>query len=148
MPTNIIAVRHNIEVAHRLFEQPGNKCENIHGHSMWVKLELRGDLDEHGMLEGIDFGSLKKDFRNYLDHTYDHHLLLNENDPWANDLATNLDDVPELKTLPGLQTFPGDPTTENIARWIAMFMRSINGYSNVSSCEVWETSVNMGRWEA
>lgn len=154
LPSNVIAVKHNIEVAHRLFERPG-KCENIHGHSMWVKLELRGELDEHGILDGIDFGSLKKDFRDHLDNVYDHHLLLNGNDPWAKalkplDLAVATMGVSSAvyNHLPGLQTFPSDPTTENIAKWIAMFMRNVNGYNNVSSVEVWETSVNMGRWEA
>lgn len=151
LPSSVIAVKHNIEVAHRLFEMPG-KCENIHGHSMWVTLTLRGELDEHGILNGIDFGTLKKDFRDHLDMTYDHHLLLNEKDPWAKSLTpldlTRLNEGAVYKRLPGLQKVPGDPTTENIAKWVAIFMRNINGYDNVSSCEVWETSTNMGRWEA
>jgi 6-pyruvoyltetrahydropterin/6-carboxytetrahydropterin synthase len=107
----LIEVRHNIEVAHRLFDLKG-KCEAIHGHSMWVKLTLHGQLDRHGVLEGIEFGALKKDFRNHLDTQYDHKLLLNEDDPWTNAVFKD-------QKLPGLQVCPGDPTTENIAAWIA-----------------------------
>lgn len=132
---SFIVVRHNIEVAHRLFELEGNKCQNIHGHSMWVEMKLHGHLNVHGILEGLDFGSVKKAFREYLDTTYDHHLLLNKNDPWAdslgalkvltenthpNDKVQSLLATSDLfESLPGLITTPGDPTTENLAKWIA-----------------------------
>jgi len=61
-------------------------------------------------------------FRQYLDTEYDHRLLLNREDPWAQpfdlyDVVAN--DPVNGKTLPGLQPCDGDPTTENIARWIA-----------------------------
>jgi 6-pyruvoyltetrahydropterin/6-carboxytetrahydropterin synthase len=122
--TATIKVRHNIEVAHRLFETPG-KCENIHGHSMWVTMELFGEVNQHGMLEGLDFGDVKKIFRSHLDTELDHHLLLNQDDPWAGDIylpSSNpqenaLPDGPHQ--LPGLVPTPGDPTTENIASWLA-----------------------------
>lgn len=140
----ILAVKHNIEVAHRLFELPG-KCENIHGHSMWVTLELKGELDEHGIMEGIEFGSLKKEFRSYLDTNYDHHLLLNEDDPWAR-VTTNLPPHYPDETLPGLQVVPGDPTTENIAKWVVEWAGE-QDYP-VAAVTVWETAVNMARWEA
>lgn len=138
---NILAVKHNIEVAHRLSLLPG-KCENIHGHSMWVTLELKGKLDSSGIMEGIEFGALKKDFRDHLDDVYDHHLLLNENDPWAVPIYTNQ----KAERLPGLHECVGDPTTENIARWIGEFMTI--KYYHTSAVTVWETAVNMARWEA
>jgi len=162
----LIAVKHNIEVAHRLYESlPGNKCENIHGHSMWVTLELKGEIKD-GLLEGIDFGSLKKDFRGHLDEHYDHRLLLNASDPlagpifpigqaepsgWQNSSTGEEEpilyevQVEKQMWLPGLQTFVGDPTTENIAQDIGLFMRA--GYPRIHAVEVWETSVNMARWE-
>jgi 6-pyruvoyl-tetrahydropterin synthase len=123
-----IFVTHNMEVAHRLFLQPG-KCQQIHGHSMEVTLNLRGDVNKDGIFEGLDFGYIKKHFRAYLDHMYDHHLLLNKDDPWATRLwhRPSRDDSPpspeaawlaEPSHLPGLVPCDGDPTTENLAKWI------------------------------
>jgi 6-pyruvoyltetrahydropterin/6-carboxytetrahydropterin synthase len=144
-----IQIRHNIEVAHRLSLLEG-KCQNIHGHSMWVDLKLYGAVDETGILEGIDFGTAKHFFRDYLDTTYDHRLLLNENDPWAhpaiktewrNDGAGHGNfTVGEPTRLPGLSTFPGDPTTENLARWIAEW--AVKTYGLPAQVKVAETSVN------
>jgi 6-pyruvoyltetrahydropterin/6-carboxytetrahydropterin synthase len=131
----IICVTHNIEIAHRLTHLPG-KCEQIHGHSMVVTLGLKGRINSKGLLSDLDFGHVKRAFRDHLDTKYDHHLLLNENDPWAGPIS--LPDgtyVSGSRTtqLPGLVTFPGDPTTENIAKWIAQwatdaFRKSVEVY--------------------
>jgi 6-pyruvoyltetrahydropterin/6-carboxytetrahydropterin synthase len=125
-----------MEVAHRLSLLPG-KCQNIHGHSMWVVAEFEGEVDAKGILLGMDFGSVKSDFRGYLDHTYDHRLLLNEVDEWAK------------VDPPGLCACPGDPTTENIARWIGEW--SLDHFDGEGldrvRIEVWETQVNSATWE-
>lgn len=147
MRKHTIAVKHNIEVAHRLFLLPG-KCENIHGHSMWVTMELEGELNKGGILGGIEYGDLKKMFRGHLDAQYDHRVLLNYEDPWAE--ATLHGDVGGAR-LPGLNLCPGDPTTENIAMWIANSMKMQfleHGMSNVGNIAVtvWETSVNMASY--
>jgi 6-pyruvoyltetrahydropterin/6-carboxytetrahydropterin synthase len=138
-----IRVRHNIEVAHRLSLLHG-KCENIHGHSMWVDLKLFGTIDGQGILEGYDFGTVKHLFRDYLDKTYDHHLLLNENDPYARKIAFIEDRVGDMALepvpLPGLATFPGDPTTENLAKWISKWATAT--YGLMAEVQVAETSVN------
>lgn len=140
---SLIAVKHNIEVAHRLFLLPG-KCENIHGHSMWVTLYLKGNLNASGILESIEFGTLKKEFREHLDVLYDHRLLLNSDDPWARRVDTTNE---TNARLPGLKLCPNDPTTENIAKWIGEYCKS-NIHDSVHAVDVWETSVNMARWEA
>jgi 6-pyruvoyl-tetrahydropterin synthase len=148
-----IAVKHNIEVAHRLFELPG-KCERIHGHSMWVTLAIEGPVNDKGLLSGIEYGALKKLFRGYLDAGYDHSLLLNEADPFAGELISIKRDAegqvtPESEGglhLPGLVTCPADPTTENIAAWIIKDMRLLLQSNDMQpgllKCTVWETSVN------
>lgn len=157
-----IGVKHNIEVAHRLFLLPG-KCENIHGHSMWIELEMEGELNEGGILEGIEFGDLKKTFRGYLDQSYDHHVLLNKDDPYAMQLLVTEtewaegrgNDFPRFVQgrlnplmLPGLRAVPGDPTTENIAKWVHSDMKErldvMGVMDSIASMEVtvWETSVN------
>jgi 6-pyruvoyltetrahydropterin/6-carboxytetrahydropterin synthase len=116
----VLKVTHNIEVAHRLFKLPG-KCQNIHGHSMLVTLVLYvEESDDDGYALGpdgtiLEFGKLKQSFRSYLDAVWDHHLHLNEKDPWAGPVTLDGDLV---ERLPGLQVWPGDPSTENIARWI------------------------------
>jgi len=126
-----IEVSHNMEVAHRLSQLPG-KCQQIHGHGMQVHLQLTGKVDELGIFAGIDFSSLKKVFRAYIDETYDHHLLLNCTDPWASPIYMfqGMDRVQmdsaiasgDQHFLPGLVMLPADPTTENLSKWIATDM--------------------------
>jgi 6-pyruvoyl-tetrahydropterin synthase len=153
----LLKVKHNIEVAHRLYEMPG-KCENIHGHSMWVTLGLEGGINDHGVVyvdektkAGLNFGDVKKEFRGYLDDYFDHHVLLNEKDPWAGQLRVmpreiTSDDsrmAPEdvhYQRMPGLQAMPGDPTTEHLALWIGEWAAA--NFQTDVEVEVWETAVN------
>lgn len=147
----LLTVRHNIEVAHRLFELPG-KCENIHGHSMWVELSLYGGISGSGILETefgtLEFGDVKAVFRRYLDQNYDHRLLLNQNDPWASYLQF-VDENGDPKgfygedptqKLPGLSVVPGDPTTEHLGLWMAEYFS--NYFKTDTSVTVQETHVN------
>jgi 6-pyruvoyltetrahydropterin/6-carboxytetrahydropterin synthase len=123
---SFVSLNHYVQVAHRLSLLPG-KCEQIHGHSMKVNLDVKGRIGATGIMENLsgeafEFGHMKLAFRDHLDTTYDHRLLLNREDPWAQvfDLYDVVADDPvNGKSLPGLQTCDGDPTTENIARWIA-----------------------------
>lgn len=136
-------VRHNMEVAHRLWQLEGDKCQRIHGHSMWVELIL----EAHGVSstgiaynlakEPLVFGDIKRAFRNHIDTNYDHHLLLHKDDPWAQTLykydpeyANSLGEVyldvelqDKVQCLPGLIPYEVDPSVENIAnvlaRWAA-----------------------------
>lgn len=130
-----IAVRHNIEVAHRLHLLPG-KCENIHGHSMWVRLELTGDLDGHGLMDGLDFGGVKRVYRIHLDSTYDHRLLLDGADPLVHGDGD----------LPGLLATDGQPTTENIALWIGRWAQEAFPSVKSGRVTVHETYVNQAGW--
>lgn len=129
--TATIAVRHNIEVAHRLWQLPG-KCEAIHGHSMWVRLELHGELDERGLLAGMDFGAVKRAYRQHLDTHFDHRLLLDADDPIT------------AQHLPGLRVTAGQPTTENIAKAIGDWAQSC--YRCRGMVTVHETHVNAASW--
>lgn len=140
-----IQVRHNIEVAHRLYNLPG-KCQNIHGHSMWVDLKIYAALNSTGVAGGLEFGEVKKLFRGFLDNNFDHHLLLNEDDPWASPLRQRMastvrtgDYVP-YHPLPGLMAMPGDPTTENLAKWFAEWAHE--QWGRPVGVLVHETSVN------
>jgi 6-pyruvoyltetrahydropterin/6-carboxytetrahydropterin synthase len=138
MPTEI-HVSEYIQVAHRLIELPG-KCQQIHGHSMHIVMYLKGQALNgylHFDQQVLDFSAVKNKFRQYLKTNYDHHLLLNEADCWAQPFY--LKDHNEGKSLPGLVTRPGDPTVENIAKWIFDDM----AFSfPVSRVEVEETATN------
>lgn len=141
MTVQAIKVRHNVEMAHRLFLTPG-KCEAIHGHSWNVTLQLIGEVDNHGLLASLDFGSIKMLFRKFLDSNFDHRVLLNVNDPWANlRLHTNC-----TEELPGLALFEGDPTTENLAKTIGEWGRLTFPSMRGIGIEVWETRVNNATW--
>jgi 6-pyruvoyl-tetrahydropterin synthase len=123
-----VSIVHNMEVAHRLFTVPG-KCQQIHGHGMQVTLGVQAQMDQgYICVDGapVDFGDLKKVFRHYVDTEFDHHLHLNEADPFAQDMIVSerrQDTDPwalgtQVEALPGLKTWPGDPSTENFAVWI------------------------------
>jgi len=144
----IIGVKHNMEVAHRLTSLPG-KCQQIHGHSMKVELELRvAYVDKGGLARNyedgiLDFSEVKRSFRAYIDTEFDHHLLLNQDDPWAASMYSpdlpSGEDMP-LQRLPGLRVFPGDPTVENIAFWIADHCKTI--FKTNTKVRVDETPTN------
>lgn len=179
---SLLKVRHNIEVAHRLIATPG-KCEAIHGHSMWVIMSLGGKInpktgmlaydhkamgreiyDDKIELQDLEFGAIKRSFREHLDTQYDHRVLLNAVDPFAGPIfqvqagdtytthPTEADNHSEEEVvalervegrqtfLPGLNAVAGDPTTENIAKWIYEWARGKE--MPVREVEVWETSSN------
>lgn len=145
----IIAVKHNIEVAHRLYQTKG-KCEAIHGHSMWVELRLQavGTNKTTGIAynfeeKPLEFGEIKKAFRGHLDEVYDHHLLLNKEDPWSQPIDVGTKGHVGQEFLPGLNAVAGDPSTENIALWIAEF--SAGRFKVDCDVAVWETRVNMAQ---
>lgn len=138
-----LVVHHNMELAHRLFTLPG-KCQNIHGHGMKVSLGLLAEMDSYGYaiaLDGtpIEFGNVKKTFRAYIDEVFDHHLHLNQDDPWASELV--FQSGIEAGRLPGLQIWPGDPSTENFAVWIYEAMQKTFNFT-ILNVEIAETGTN------
>jgi 6-pyruvoyl-tetrahydropterin synthase len=157
---NFLAVKHNIEVAHRLYDSYSGKCENIHGHSMWVTMHLNTDVGEKGMAKvpgtdtDLEFGEIKRSFRGYLDRNFDHRLVLNASDPFSRPIfqvapddesGTDFHLMNDKQVfLPGLNAMPGDPTTENMARWIGEAM--VDEGFPVNAIELWETSVNNAMW--
>lgn len=152
-----LKICHNMEIAHRLSLSPG-KCQQIHGHGMQVELTL-GNLGSHddGMCvnrygQTMEFGDMKRKFRDHIDSTYDHRLVLNRADPFAGpifmmDKATTVDNVyyeinkdKDQVFLPGLSLVDGDPTVENLARWIAEW--AAIAFKCDVTCSIAETKTN------
>lgn len=142
-----LKIRHNMEIAHRL-SRDTTKCKQIHGHGMQVEVVFM-DLEEgqSGMAQTrfghtIEFGSAKRLFRAHIDNHYDHHLVLNASDPWAGPLYFHGEDWENNNpsTLPGLTTTPGEPTVENLAKWIATW--SALTFRCDVVCRIDETATN------
>lgn len=148
MTSQSIAIRHSVEMAHRLYHTPG-RCQQIHGHNWRVELTLFGPVNRDGLLAGLNFSIIKPEFRKYLDDTFDHRILLNERDPWAGFLRTELNAEGDAGTpLPGLQTLSVDPTTENFARIIGETVIERFHLPAVSEMRVRvdETDTNTAEW--
>ncbi|HDL60282.1 MAG TPA: 6-carboxytetrahydropterin synthase [candidate division WOR-3 bacterium] len=114
--------------AHRIYEHE-KKCRYLHGHSYRVKVLIRGELEEHGML--VDFGILKSTIHDLLDHK----VILYEKDPL----------VPLLeKAGQKLVVLDRNPTAENLALFIASLI--IRNFENVREVEVgvFETPTQSG----
>jgi len=111
--------------AHFLTHYHG-KCERLHGHNYRVVVRCKGTkLDEGGML--IDFSVLKSSLRDVLSKI-DH---------------TNLNDM---------AVFKDDPSAERIAEYIFRQLESEFNKSSIdtallSSVDVYETPINMARYE-
>jgi 6-pyruvoyltetrahydropterin/6-carboxytetrahydropterin synthase len=151
-----IFVRHNAEIAHRLSQLPG-KCQRIHGHSIQIELSLFGKLNSNGILEGLDFGNVKKKFRGHIDDNFDHHLLLSVNDPLVQQWRSLYDQMirehsdPVAQTVhwdedgllavyPGAVLMPNDPTIENLSTWIASW--ASDEFKLSAHCKIQETNTN------
>lgn len=148
-----VDLTHNAEIAHRLLNTPG-KCQQIHGHSLSIRLELTGEVDASGKIVGMDFSDIKQTFRLFVDQMLDHHLLLNEEDPYTTQLVQagevlNKGELAIPFYLPGLSRCAGDPTTENLAMWIGEWASRIYAVSGLYSVRVHitETGTNGAAYE-
>jgi 6-pyruvoyltetrahydropterin/6-carboxytetrahydropterin synthase len=126
-----IIVKHNVEMGHRLANQPDSKCYQLHGHSWWIEVAIAGPLDDTGMI--LDFAKAKKIVRSYLDEKFDHHFVVNKTDELAK------------TSFPGIVSVPFDPTVENMARhWGEFFSTCFVGLT--VSVKLWEASTNAATW--
>ncbi|HYF80750.1 MAG TPA: 6-carboxytetrahydropterin synthase QueD [Symbiobacteriaceae bacterium] len=76
----------SFDAAHRLEDYVG-KCNNLHGHTYRLELTVRGTPDHRGIV--LDFGDLKRIFKEHYEPILDHKYL-NESLPMVNTTAENL----------------------------------------------------------
>lgn len=138
-PLTSVTVKHDWAMAHRLTSDESPKCQQIHGHNWICFLTVSGPPEASGMV--LEFGWLKAELRGFLDGTWDHKTMLNEEDPLASamdDATFNTTGVP----FPGAFFVPFEPTTENIAHAIHNKMSRVLPPNLNVHVEVWETERN------
>lgn len=107
-----VAKRFRWEAAHRLPWHTGG-CQNLHGHSYYMMVELEGEPDAHGMV--IDFKDIKQVLKPLVE-AWDHAVL-------AADYDTELLQV--IKLLDSKHfVFPYDTTSENLCQYVADYLGS------------------------
>lgn len=85
----------DIPFAHRQHKHDGH-CALIHGHNWSFVFEFDADqLDSNGFV--IDFGKLKW-LKEWLNHRFDHALVLNEDDPYLEEIRDFCSGIPGDKT--------------------------------------------------
>jgi 6-pyruvoyltetrahydropterin/6-carboxytetrahydropterin synthase len=74
-------------------------CRHLHGYALEIRLEFETNvLDEAGWV--VDFGGLRS-FKNWLEDTFDHKLLVAEDDPYIGIFQNlRLDDLVDIVVVP------------------------------------------------
>jgi 6-pyruvoyl tetrahydropterin synthase/QueD family protein len=137
-----IEVSHSVEMGHRLALQPDSKCYHLHGHSWKVFLTIYGPMDPvSGMI--LDFTDVKHKFRTFLDTHYDHHFLLNPQDPLVALMCLGPEALNTMEEDWGITYTDGcDPTVENFARIILDWARNTFPREYRYHVKVFEASTN------
>jgi 6-pyruvoyltetrahydropterin/6-carboxytetrahydropterin synthase len=119
------------EMAHRLpFHDAG--CQNIHGHSYKMRIEIVGSLDENGMV--MDFYNVAKVVQPLVDKL-DHAFI-------CNDADTTMIDFLKQQNFKHF-IMPNTSTSEHMALYFAeLFAVDFKKYSNLKKLTVrlYETS--------
>lgn len=135
---------HNLPCAHRQWRHDGH-CRFVHGYSRSITLwfECSELTDTHFV---VDFGSLKQ-LRQWLEHIFDHTLLINEDDPErAAFEALHQRGAVDLRVLPNVGM-------EGSARYVfeyadALIREHTHGRAWVVKVECRENDKNAATYEA
>jgi len=130
----------DFEAGHRLSKHK-KKCKYFHGHNYRIEVTLTSkNLNENDMV--VDFGDLKK-IVNELLKPFDHGMILNEKDPYINEL-------PDESII--LTTFETDPTAEAMTKYFfegvdrGLTSNNIHSTVKVTSVKVWETPTSFAEY--
>ena len=110
----LVTKEFTFDAAHRLESYHG-KCEELHGHTYRLSISVIGELDNEGMV--IDFLELKALVKEYVLSRLDHKYL--------NEVI-------------------GQPTAENIARWVFDTVKPLidSDKRKLHEVKVWETATS------
>ena len=112
-------------MGHRLPNHPGG-CQNLHGHSYHLEVEIQGDLDADGML--IDFSELQTILQPLLDEL-DHAFLCDQEDV---DLLAFIDKQGWKRKV-----IPYPSTAENLCRLFTDHLQPVlSAFENLHSFAV------------
>lgn len=124
----------------RQWRAVGSHCRHLHGYALAIRLEFAADeLDARNWV--VDFGNFKF-FKKWLEDTFDHALLIAEDDPYKDELCAlaGLDLVrPVVVENVGCEAF-AKLIYDYAARWL-----EANGYAprvGLVSVEVREHGAN------
>lgn len=119
-------------MGHALWNYDG-KCHNLHGHNYNLEITVQAaTLDESGFV--MDFGDLKKVVSDIVDTELDHRTLVYENDPRFAKLVVR---------LPGLRTFPWEPTAENLVAYLGLEIApGLPEGITLAHIKLWETNTS------
>lgn len=118
MPMKITAIRtHEICAGHRVMGHEG-KCQNLHGHGYVFTFYCEApDLDSVGRV--IDFSVIKSTLCEWLEHNWDHKMLMAVADP----VRMALQGIPRVNetignVLDNIVPVPFNPTAENMGKYL------------------------------
>jgi len=133
----------------RQWRSTHSHCSLLHGYSIGVKVIFECEsLDERNWV--MDFGGLKE-FKKWLEHMFDHTLLIAEDDPHK-DLFLNLpQDTASIRLVPavGCERF-AEMAYNELAKIIANSVTkgtALNPTVRVKSVEVFEHGANSSIYE-
>jgi len=143
----IVAVKHNFETAHRLPFLEG-KCQSIHGHSWWVEWQFEKPVDSNGLT--VEYGTMKRHLRDWVDTYLDHGTMLGINDPlwqaFKDDIGCKLFTF-GASSKEFMSTADHKwPTVEAVAQLLANVGEGLIGEAQIVRVEVQETHVNKAIW--
>ena len=118
---------------HRLLDYDGI-CKHPHGHNAVAEVEVRTDkLDTRNMV--CDFSDIKRVVKGWIDHAFDHKMLLRRDDP----LVKLLQDLGEPVYI-----CDSNPTAEHIAQLI--FQHAVKEGLPVTRVRMWETPTSFAEY--
>jgi len=138
-----------LSCAFRQWRATHSHCSLIHGYSIGVRVVFECDtLDERNWV--MDFGGLK-DFKNWLEHMFDHTLLIAQDDPELDKFLALPKDIADVRVVPGVGCERFAELAYNNLQAIIDGQKSkgtaLNPTVKVKSVEVFEHGANSAIYE-